>query len=91
MFGKYPKTSMLCLGVSGDYVVSGGIDGYLYVWRVSSGQCIKALRVCEGEIGAIGIGYGHLVIGCWDGKVKAYSFNVTVAQKKVYNINIENE
>ena len=68
MFGKYPKTSMLCLGASGDYLVSGGVDGYLYVWRASVGQCIKALRVSEAEVGAIGIGSGHLVIGCWDGK-----------------------
>jgi len=45
MFGRYPKTSMTCLGKVGDFVISGGVDGYVYVWRIKTMKCCRALKV----------------------------------------------
>lgn len=45
MFGHNPKTSMACLAREGDYVISGGVDGYIYAWRITNLRCTKALKV----------------------------------------------
>jgi WD40 repeat protein len=48
MFGHFPKTSMVCLYQAGNYIISGGVDGYIYVWKIASMRCVKALKVHEG-------------------------------------------
>lgn len=45
MFGRYPKTSMTCVGRVGDFIISGGVDGYVYVWRIKNMKCCRALKV----------------------------------------------
>jgi hypothetical protein len=45
MFGHYPKTSMACLAQAGDYVISGGVDGYIYAWRIATLRCTRAMKV----------------------------------------------
>ena len=45
MFGHYPKTSMICLEQADNYVITGGVDGYIYVWNIEKMKCCKALKV----------------------------------------------
>ncbi len=77
MFGHYPKTSMACLAQAGNYVISGGVDGYIYAWRIATLRCTKALKVHESEISAMGVKNGQVVVACISGRVKTYSFKVT--------------
>jgi hypothetical protein len=45
MFGKYPKTSMTCLcQVRHNYLASGGVDGYVYLWSITTSSCIKVVK-----------------------------------------------
>lgn len=74
MFGRYPKTSMLCLSRVGDYLISGGVDGYLYVWKISSYKCCRALKVSDSEIISIGVKQKYVILGCMNGRVKVYTF-----------------
>jgi len=44
MFTKYPKTSQCSIvNINDKYLVSGGVDGYIYVWN-SVYECIKVIR-----------------------------------------------
>jgi len=74
MFGRYPKTSMSCIGVIGEYVVSGGIDGYVYVWKISSYKCSRALKVSDEGITALVVKGKYIVFGVAGGRVKVYTF-----------------
>lgn len=47
MFRRFPKTSMLCVVSFENYVISGGVDGYLYFWKIKAGECVKAIKVAE--------------------------------------------
>ena len=76
MFGRFPKTSMTCLGKVADFIISGGVDGYIYVWRISTSRCCRALKVADVEIVAIGIKGKHVIIGLMNGRVKVYTFEV---------------
>lgn len=44
IFGQYPKTSIICIEQAGNYVIGGGVDGYIYVWKISTMKCTKALK-----------------------------------------------
>lgn len=86
MFGHCPKTSMTCLEKIDEYIVSGGVDGYVYVWKISTMKCCRALKVGDSQITAIAVKGKNLIFGCGDGRVKSYSFDVTKRQKKQYEI-----
>lgn len=47
MFKRFPKTSMLCMINFENHIVSGGVDGYIYVWKIKTAQCVKAIKVAE--------------------------------------------
>jgi len=34
MFKRFRKTSMLCMIKIENYILSGGVDGYVYVWKI---------------------------------------------------------
>jgi WD40 repeat protein len=82
MFGHFPKTSMACLAQAGDYVLSGGVDGYIYAWRIASQRCTKALKVHEGEITAMAVKNSQVVVASMGGRVKIYSYKVTKNERK---------
>ncbi len=36
---------MTCLDkVNADYVVSGGVDGYIFIWNVQLHHCVKVIK-----------------------------------------------
>lgn len=76
MFGHYPKTSMCCLAQAGNYLISGGVDGYIYAWRLATLRCTKAVRVHEGEVTAMAVKNGMVVLACSTGRVKIYSYKI---------------
>jgi hypothetical protein len=84
MFGRYPKTSMICLGKVGDFVISGGVDGYIYVWRIRSFKCCRALKVSDNEVISMGVKGKHVIFGCMSGRMKVYTFEVRKKEKKEY-------
>ena len=86
MFGRYPKTSMICLGKVADYVISGGVDGYVYVWKTKTFKCSRALKVSDSEIVSIAVQGKHIIFGCLNGRVKVYTFEMKKKEKKEYII-----
>ena len=74
MFGRYPKTSMTCLGHVGDFIISGGVDGYVYVWRLKTLKCCRALKVSDVEIVSIGVKDKHIIFEMMNSRVKVYTF-----------------
>ena len=62
MFGRFPKTSMLCVASFGHYLVSGGVDGYVYIWLSSTYQCLKAIKVADCEITALGVKNKQIIL-----------------------------
>ena len=84
MFGRYPKTSMTCLGKVGDFIISGGVDGYIYVWRIKTFKCCRVLKVSDAEIVSIGVKEKHIIFGCNNGRIKVYTFEVKKKEKKEY-------
>lgn len=84
MFGSYPKTSMTCLAHAGNYLISGGVDGYIYVWRISTSKCCRALKVGDSEIVSIAVKGKHIIFGCLNGRMKVYTFEVKKKEKKEY-------
>ena len=91
MFGRYPKTSMLCLGRVGDFVISGGVDGYIYVWRIKTLKCCRALKVSDSEIISMGVKDKHIIFGCMNGRVKVYTFEVKKKVKKEYVLEVHED
>ncbi len=74
MFTHFPKTSMLCVVNFGSYVVSGGVDGYVYIWQTSNFQCSKAIKVADCEVTALGVKNKQIIVGSSEGRVKVYTF-----------------
>lgn len=67
---------MICARHTDKYVITGGVDGYIYVWKLSNYKCCRAFKVEEDELTAIGIKDNHLIISCINGKTKVYTYNV---------------
>ncbi len=95
MFTTFPKTSQCSLIVINDrYLVSGGVDGYIYVWN-SQYKCIKVIKCFEKQspITAITYSKAHntLILGSMSGKVKCFSFSIKLKQKKNVFQPVEND
>jgi hypothetical protein len=54
--------------------LGGGVDGYVYVWKINTLRCCKALKVSDSEIVSIGIKDKYIIFGCLGGRVKVYTF-----------------
>ncbi len=89
MFGQYPKTSMICLQKADNYVITGGVDGYIYVWNIEKMKCCKALKVHDSQIGAIAVNSNKVIISGFNGRTKVYTFKVTKIQKKNYLVELD--
>ena len=64
MFGRFPKTSMCNLIQIKDFILSGGVDGYVYIWRISALKCCRALKVSDSEIVSMGVKGKCVLFGC---------------------------
>ena len=73
---------MTCLGHVGDFIITGGVDGYIYVWRLKTLKCCRVLKVSDVEIASIGVKDKHIIFGCMNGRVKVYTFEVKKKEKK---------
>lgn len=73
---------MICLEKAGGYIISGGVDGYIYVWKITTYKCCKALKVGDSEIVSIAVKDKHIIFGCLNGRVKVYTFEVRKKEKK---------
>ena len=38
---------MTCLGHVADFIITGGVDGYIYVWRLKTLKCCRVLKVSD--------------------------------------------
>lgn len=65
---------MTCLGKVGEYIISGGADGYVYVWRIRTRKCCRAMKVSDTEIISIGVKGKHIIFGSLNGRVKVFTF-----------------
>jgi WD40 repeat protein len=70
--GHNGSVSSIALAAGGELVVSGGVDGTLRVWRVSTGAC---LRVLKGHTSGI---MSLLVCGAEGNRVVTASWDTTV-------------
>lgn len=82
MFGRFPKTSICCLAKAGEYLVGGGVDGYIYVWKIKTLRCCRALKVSDSEVVSIAAKGKYIVLGCLNGRMKVYTFEVKKKEKK---------
>ena len=70
--GHSGPVSSIALAASGELVVSGGVDGTLRVWRVSTGACLRVLRGHTSGIMTL------LVAGAEGNRVVSASWDTTV-------------
>ena len=80
MFRIYPKTSMSCLAVVDEtYVISGSIDGYVFLWAHL--QCQKAIRVADGPISEMCLHKNNLIVSNFSDNVRVFSYTITKKNK----------
>ncbi len=75
--GHSGTVSSIALAAGGELVVSGGVDGTLRVWRVSTGACVRVLRGHASGIMTL------LVAGAEGNRVVSASWDTTV---RVWNL-----
>ena len=78
---------MISIATIGEHAISGGVDGYLYVWKVSLCQCCHIFKAFDSEITALTItttpnNTQYIIIGSINGSVKVYTFKITKKAKR---------
>ena len=75
MFRIYPKTSMTCVAVVDEtYVISGSIDGYVFLWAHL--QCQKAIKVADCAVSEMCLFKKNLIVSNFNDNVRVFSYKI---------------
>jgi len=75
--GHSGPVSSIALAAAGELVVSGGVDGTLRVWRVSTGSCLRVMRGHSSGIMAVLVAgaANRVVSASWDTTVRVWDLD----------------